>query len=444
MQRESIDRRVIQILRWSIIVQILFLLLSSFSPRFSILNDYFKLDAVDYLSFASIALMTAILVTISIKKVEDRITKKTLLVILYSIALITIFSRHIFSLSLRRMVPDTAPALFRWDAIFFLIIPLVFIAWQYSMRHVLIYCLVILIADFGPTLLEQNNDPLGIYLTNLSTSQDSHHGTVSVVISSEIMILSDFMGSFARSVILGIVGWIENSLVTLQRSQHNQLAEANKKLQKYALTSERLAQTQERNRLARELHDTLAHTLSSTSVQLEAIKALFDRDPDQAKILLAQTLENTKSGLAETRRALVDLRTSELEAYGLTQAIRNLGLSAAERGGFSTQFELDKGLDVLPDDMSHSIYRTVQEAFENILRHSNASQASVKLFTEDNHVKLIIQDNGKGFNPEKVKKDRLGIQGMRERIEMLGGTFNIISDINKGTEIDICLETKYD
>jgi signal transduction histidine kinase len=119
-------------------------------------------------------------------------------------------------------------------------------------------------------------------------------------------LLADFMGSFSRSVILAIVGWIENSLVTVQRKQHEQLVEANLKLQKYALTSEKLAQTQERNRLARELHDTLAHTLSSTSVQLEAIKALFDRDPNQAKQMLAQTLVNTKKGLAETRRALVD------------------------------------------------------------------------------------------------------------------------------------------
>ena len=444
MIEESIDRRVLQILRWSIMVQILFLLLSSFSPILSIRNNYFDFDIFDYLSIASVALMAAILLIISIRKIDDRINKKSLLVILYSIALITIFSRHVFSFSLRRMVLNTAPMLFRWDAIFFLIIPLVFLAWQYSMRHVLVYCMVILIADFGPTLLEQNNNLPSLYLMSLSTNQDPYHGKISVGIASEIMILSDFMGSFARSVILAIVGWIENSLVTLQRNQHSQLAEANQKLQKYALTSEKLAQTQERNRLARELHDTLAHTLSSTSVQLEAIKALYDRDPDQAKILLGQTLENTKSGLAETRRALVDLRTSELEAYGLTQAIRNLGTSAAERGGFNVNFNLDKGLDVLPEDVSHSIYRTIQEAFENILRHSNASQASVKLFTEDDQIRLVIQDNGKGFKTEKIEKDRLGIRGMRERIEMLGGTFNINSEPNKGTEIEIRLEMKYD
>lgn len=437
MVNESIDHRVIQILRWSIIVQIIFLLLSSFSPRLSIRNNYFEIDEVDYLSFASVALMAAILVVISIKKFENRITKKTFLFILYAIALITIFLRHIFSLSLRRMLPDTAPALFRWDAIFFLIIPLVFIAWQYSMKDVLIYCLITLMADSILMIFDQNKN-IGM-INNLNLAIQPLPAEPDF-----FSLIADFMGSFARSIILGIVGWIENSLVTVQRSQHNQLVEANQKLQKYALTSEKLAQTQERNRLARELHDTLAHTLSSTSVQLEAIKALFDRDPDQAKVLLAQTLDNTKSGLAETRRALVDLRSSELEAYGLTQAIRNVVLSAAERGGFSAEFNLDKGLDVLPDEMSHSIYRTVQEAIENILRHSNASKARVNLLTEGNQIKLIIQDNGKGFNPNKVKKDRMGIRGMRERIEMLGGTFDIKSDKDTGTEIDICLEMKYD
>ena len=436
MTSERIDLRVIQILRWSIIVQIIFLLLSSFSPRFSLRDNYFEIDEVDYLSFASIILMVIILVLISFKKIEKRITKRTFLIILYSIALITIFSRHIFSLSLRRLVPDTTPTLFRWDAIFFLIIPLVFIAWQFSLRDVIIYCTVVLLADSIPMAFEQNKS--FIFIDGFLSTNNPHQQ------KDLFFLIADFMGSFARSIILGIVGWIENSLVTLQRSQHEQLIEANKKLQKYALTSERLAQTQERNRLARELHDTLAHTLSSTSVQLEAIKALYDRNPEQSKILLAQTLENTKSGLAETRRALVDLRASELEAYGLTQAIRNTVLSAAERGGFTAEFHLDKGLDILPDEISHTIYRTVQEAIENILRHSNASKATIKLLSEGNQIKLSIIDNGKGFNPQKIRKDHLGVRGMRERIEMLGGTFNIQSNIEEGTQINITIETKYD
>ena len=436
MTSERIDSRVIQILRWSIIVQIIFLLLSSFSPRFSLHNNYFEIDKVDYLSFASVTIMAIILILISFNKVEKRITKRTFLIILYSIALITIFSRHIFSISLQRLVPDTTPTLFRWDAIFFLIIPLVFIAWQFSLTDVIIYCTVILLVDSIPFIFEENKN--FVFKNYFFSTNDPNQNR------DLFFLIADFMGSFARSVILGIVGWIENSLVTLQRSQHEQLIEANKKLQRYALTSERLAQTQERNRLARELHDTLAHTLSSTSVQLEAIKALYDRNPEQSKLLLAQTLENTKNGLAETRRALVDLRSSELEAYGLTQAIRNTVLSAAERGGFTVEFHLDKGLDVLQDEISHTLYRTVQEAVENILRHSNASKATISLLSEGNQIKLSIIDNGKGFNPKKIKKEHLGIRGMRERIEMAGGTFDIQSNEKKGTQISIIIETKYD
>jgi len=410
--------------------------LSSFSPRFSLKDNYLEIDQADYLSFASILLMAVILILISFKNIEYRINKKTFLVILYSIALITIFSRHVFSLSLQRFVPDSPPALFRWDAIFFLIIPLVFIAWQFSLKDVITYCTVVLIADFVPMLFEQDKNMTVI--SNILSLTDPREK------KDLFFLIADFLGSFARSVILGIVGWIENSLVTLQRSQHEQLVEANKKLQKYALTNEKLAQTQERNRLARELHDTLAHTLSSTSVQLEAIKALFDRNPDQAKQMLAQTLENTKNGLAETRRALVDLRSSELEAYGLTQAIKNTVLSAAERGGFTAEFHMEKNLDVLPDDISHSLYRIVQEAVENILRHSNASKASISMISDGNKIKLSIIDNGKGFNPKTIKKENLGVRGMRERVEMLGGTFDIQSNENTGTEITITIEINYD
>ena len=177
--------------------------------------------------------------------------------------------------------------------------------------------------------------------------------------------IANIFGDIARSVILAIVGWIEYQLVTLQRDQHTQLVEANKQLRKYALANEKLAQTQERNRLARELHDTLAHTLSSVSVQLEAIKALFDRDPTEAKNMLGQTIKNTKNGLTETRRTLVDLRSSELENYGLTQAIRNMGNSAAERSGFKISFHLDKGMDVLSppgqakNKIDHQLSRSV-------------------------------------------------------------------------------------
>ncbi len=375
---------------------------------------------IDFISIVPILLMVLIFFLLSLKGFQSRITKPIFFIILNILALITVFSRQIISAasikSLRSIMPFST---FRWDMIFFLIIPLVFIAWQYSMREVIFYCILIVLAEAVPLFFPSGERNLFFAVANI-------------------------FGDIARSLILAIVGWIENRLVTLQREQHAQLVGANKQLRKYALANEKLAQTQERNRLARELHDTLAHTLSSVSVQLEATKALFDRDPTEAKKMLGQTLVNTKNGLTETRRALVDLRSSELESYGLTQAIRNIGNSAAERGGFKISFHMDKGMDVLSDEIGHCLYRTTQEALENTLRHANAKNVSINLLFDEDAIKLQVIDDGNGFDAKEVKKEHLGIRGMRERVEMLGGTFTVDSDPNSGTEITAVLEREDD
>ena len=419
MVSSHIDKRVIQILRWAIIVQIIFLALSSFSPRILLRNNRLGIE-MDYWAIVAILLMLVILGVLFIKKVEGSVTRSSFLLILYALALITVLSRHLFSLTImRRPEPFQNISLFRWDAIFFLIIPLVFIAWQYSMREVVIYSIILMFAEGLPVFFQQ--EPQGVFFA-----------------------AANFLGSFARSGIFMIVGWIENRLVMLQRSQQEQLVEANQKLREYALASEKLAQTQERNRLARELHDTLAHTLSSSSVQLEAIKALFDRDPAEAKKMLSRTLENTKNGLAETRRALIDLRASELEAYGLTQALKNVVTSAAERAGFKTEFHLEKELDMLPEDLTHCLYRCAQEAVENTLRHANAKKVAVSLTAEGDEVVLSIHDDGRGFVPQEAGKEHLGLRGMRERVEMLGGRLEIASTVKKGTEIRVILKRNND
>ena len=419
MENEKIDRRVIQILRWSILLQVALLAISTFSPRapFRGRPSDFELDPV---SLGAILLMPAILGLLYIKKIASRINKTSFLIILYALALITISARQYFSFNIGRM--DFSPQrfmAFRWDAIFFLIIPVVFIAWQYSMREVIIFSLVITVAENLPPLIQGNTEEI-------------------------IFTLINFLGSLARAGIFIIVGWIENRLVTLLRVQKDDLIQANRKLRKYALSAEKLAQTQERNRLARELHDTLAHTLSSTAVQLEAAKALFDLKPEQSKEMLSQTLKNTKNGLVETRRALADLRSSELESFGLSQAIRNMANSAAQRGGFSVNFSMDKDLDMLPEDITHCLYRTAQESLENILRHATASIVSISLLPDANTITLTIRDDGTGFDVSDIRKDHFGIRGMRERVEMLGGRLTIKSQSGSGTQVLVELEREND
>jgi len=422
MENKKIDQRVVSTLRWSLIVQIIFLMQGSILKRI-----YSRLQGIrtrfDPATFIPLLMIVVIFILLSFKNIQRKITKPMFLMILYILALITVLSRQFifarFGKGPELPFPLGQHIRWEWDMIFFLIIPLVFIAWQFSMREVIYYCLLIIAAEAVPLVFSENRRELFFLIANL---------------------ISDI----ARSTVLAIVGWIENRLVAVQREQHSQLAAANKKLRKFALTNEKLAQTQERNRLARELHDTLAHTLSSVSVQLEATKALFDREPKKAKKMLTQTIKNTKNGLTETRRTLVDLRSSELESYGLTQALRNLGNSAAERGGFKISYHLDKGMDVLSDEIGHCLYRTAQEALENILKHANAKNVSVNLLFDADAIKLDVIDDGKGFDAEELEVEHLGIRGMRERVEMIGGTFTMESESGSGSQISVVLEREND
>lgn len=425
MSNQTIDRHVLRMLRNTLIVQILILLISSFTPSlYSIFEGTRPNFNLIYLIPISITILIFIL--LSIKSIQKKITKRYFLAILLIIAIITVFTRQISinkgakNTGLLNQLPKNRGYRSEWDSIFFLIIPLGFIAWQYSIKEVTVFCVIIIVAE-NLTLLFQNNKNDLLY------------------------IITNIFSDITRSCILFIAGWIENSLVAVQRKQQQQIESANKILRRFALTKERLGQTQERNRLARELHDTLAHTLSSIAVQLEALETILDRDKEDAKKLLKDISKNTITGLKETRRTLVDLRSSELESYGLTQVILNIGESASERGGFSIEYNLANGANILADDVSHCLYRTVQEAIENILRHANAKNVLLSVFLDDSTVKLIIKDDGIGFDINTISENNLGIRGMRERVEMLGGKFNLESNPeNIGTTVIVEMEIDYD
>jgi signal transduction histidine kinase len=236
-----------------------------------------------------------------------------------------------------------------------------------------------------------------------------------------------------------------NGLSSVQQLQQVELEQANVRLKKLALSTEQLAQTRERNRLARELHDTLAHTLSSVAVQLEAVKVLFDTDPVEAKRVLNRSLENTRNGLNETRRALNDLRTSEVENFGLNQSLKNLLTSGSTRSGFTYTENLQDNLNLLPPEISHVTYRTIQEAVENTVKHANATHVDLNVELTDTTLYLCYKDDGQGF-PMNIGNDvrHYGLQGMRERIELLGGVFEIHSAPGEGTVITIEMEIMND
>ncbi len=291
-----------------------------------------------------------------------------------------------------------------------LFIPLILISWQYNFRTVILYTLGTVLLDWFFIAITMN--PLTIGLIPL------------------IGIL------FLRTISYILVGYMVVRLMSTQREQRRALAEANTQLAHYAATLEQLATSRERNRLARELHDTLAHSLSGVAVQLEAVKTLWENNPEAARAMLDHSLATTRNGLTETRRALQALRASPLEDLGLALAIRSLAESVATRNGLALEVEAPERLENLSPDVEQGIYRVAQEALENVALHAQARNVKMRLSQSDGHFALTISDDGRGFEPGNVDlANQFGLQGMRERTEMLGGSLEVDSQPGSGTTI---------
>jgi len=226
-------------------------------------------------------------------------------------------------------------------------------------------------------------------------------------------------------------------LVNRQRIQRHALAEANLKLTTYAATAERLAVSQERIRLAQELHDTLAHSLSAVTVQLEAAEAIWDMDAAKARTMVDGALGNTRSGLTEARRALQALRAGPLEEVGLRVAVGNLARSMAARSNLELELTMPDELPRLTQAEEHCLYRVAQEALSNVARHARATQVRVALQLTRGHLTLTIADDGRGFDVATVNGGHYGLKGLRERAELVGASLDIVSAQPHGTTLTL-------
>jgi signal transduction histidine kinase len=260
--------------------------------------------------------------------------------------------------------------------------------------------------------------------------------------TSPFLVPSPFRGALTailiQAVVFLAVGFSISFLISRLRRQQESLESANKQLTHYASTLEHLATIQERNRLAREMHDTLAHTLSGMSVQLETIKAYWEVDPAAARSLLDKSLASAHSGLEETRRALKALRASPLDDLGLAGAVSALAKDMAARASSTLDLSVADKLPPLSPDIEQSIYRVAQEALTNVMNHARAKNILVKLELNDGMIKLTVKDDGIGFIPEKNgKPGHFGLQGIKERAKLVGGKLNILSQPGNGTTIQL-------
>jgi signal transduction histidine kinase len=333
---------------------------------------------------------------------------------LISAAVVPVFSNLIYLAEPQS--DDLALTILRsWILLPIVLVPLVLIAWQYQFRYVVAFILVTAVAEISvllPVVGEINFETLPILGVPM-----------------------------IRAFAFGTVGHIVAHLINTQRSQKQDLLRANVQLSQHAQTLEKLAVSRERNRLARELHDTLAHTLSGQAVNLEAIKLMISTDQAEIHEMLDQSLENVRAGLSETRRALKDLRSRQLDDVGIKIAIRNLALEAQSRANFTLDLKLSADFPDLPPDKELCIYRITQESLENIIRHAGASHVSLWLYQENNQFILKIQDDGIGFDVNTIDfSNKHGIVGMQERAVTSHGFINVYSQPGLGTKIRLSFE----
>lgn len=293
-------------------------------------------------------------------------------------------------------------------------LPLILTAWQYRMRGVVLFCAAYAVITYFI--------PVDFFFRGQGLAE-------------AILI------TIVRTASLATIGYLVARLITEQQKQREALSRANAKLTYYAVTMEQLTASRERNRLAHELHDTLAHTQSALAVQLEGVRSLWDSEPDGALDMLHKSINNTRSGLEETRRALRALRASPLEEMGLALALENQLQQSAARGNLDLTLRITDKLGDLTPDIEQCIYRIAQEAMENVIRHADATHVDVTLEQEGDKVSFILKDNGIGFDPDTVDTDHtFGLMGIRERAEVVGGTAVIRSEIKQGTVVQFEVE----
>lgn len=202
-----------------------------------------------------------------------------------------------------------------------------------------------------------------------------------------------------------------------------------------------LGAVEERNRLARELHDTLAQGLAAIALKLETADALLEAGTSRDKVreTVQQALWAARTNLEEARRSVLDLRAAPLEGKTLDTALHELVADCARRGKLSVKFDHVDASHPLPARIEIGVYRIVQEALANVVRHAKAGEASVQLIVMPQQIELTITDDGVGFDPMNIPDGHYGLIGINERVRLLGGQVRVNSYPGEGTSLEIHL-----
>jgi signal transduction histidine kinase len=217
-----------------------------------------------------------------------------------------------------------------------------------------------------------------------------------------------------------------------------QLQAAHRDLQDYAAQVEALTAAEERNRLARELHDSVTQTIFSLTLTAQAARMLLDQDVVRAAAQLDRVQELARDALTEMRSLIQQLRPKTVAELGLVPALHRHIAERHKRDGLNVMLGVDAETR-LPIDVEEALFRVVQEALNNVVKHAGTDQAEVSLRFEGKTVSVTVADHGVGFDPMGIRSEisHLGLTGMHERVKALGGRLDITSQPGAGTCIQV-------
>jgi signal transduction histidine kinase len=205
---------------------------------------------------------------------------------------------------------------------------------------------------------------------------------------------------------------------------NDKLSEANKELQKLATIKEKMGETKERNRIAREIHDTIGHSLMAISVGVDASLTIIDHNPQAAKKQLMAVSAAAQEGIADVRRSVSTLRPDTPGAHRLNQQLSHLVDKTVSTTGIEINFDCIDKINA-EEDEENAIFRVVQECITNSIKHGKATKIDINIKMENSNLLILIKDNGVGC---KHLVSGFGMMHMRERISMLQGELEYFSD----------------
>ena len=272
----------------------------------------------------------------------------------------------------------------------------------------------------------------------LSVASVGHDSGTQIAVPGGVDEVAQLARAFAK--ILGDLQQERRELQTLSGELERRVAVRTREVERLAEESRYAAIVRERLKIARDLHDTLAHSMMAMLSEIRFLRRLQARDPPAVPDELARAEEIAHEGLKEARTAITQMRVNAVRETGLGPALSGEFERFINRTGLSGEFSADIEAGRFGDERAETLLRMAQEALRNVERHAMATRVSVRLqTTEDTQLELRIEDDGIGFDPQAPRPAHYGLVGLREQAELIGAELRIESGPTQGTRLIVRL-----